>query len=200
MCFPKAPKDNSAKIAREEEEKRAADVAKGKAAIDAAFARFSPGFYDRMRNDYVAHYEPQIDDQFGRAKRTTILGLGRQGIRDSSAGARTFADLLKLNQRNRLDIGNSALSAANQARDEMSRSKADLLAQNSAVADPAAAAASAVARSDALYAPLPTQPLADLFSAFTGQFANAVLAERQGYRGWGTGLFAPPRTASTVVT
>lgn len=198
MCTS-APKDNSAKIAREEEDRRQADIAKGKASIDSSFARFTPDFYRRLKDDQLAYYMPQLEDQFGRAKRTTLLGLGRQGIKDSSAGARTMGDLFKLNQRNRLDIGNNALAAANQARDEMSRSKADLYAQNSAVADPAASAASAVARADALYSPLPLSPLADLFAGFTGQFANAAQAERYGYRGWGTGLFAPPTTASSVV-
>lgn len=199
MCTS-APKDNSAQIAREEEDKRQKDVAAGKVAIDNAFARFTPDFYDKLRQDNLAYYMPQLDEQYGRAKRTTTLGLGRQGIRDSSAGARTMGDLVKLNQQQRLNVGNQALTAANQARDEMSRSKADLYAQNSAVADPSASAASAIARSNALYSPLPLSPLADLFTSFTGQFANAVQAERYGYRGWGTGLFAPSPTASSVVT
>lgn len=190
MCFGGA-KDNSAEIARQEEAKRQRNIKLGRGEIDSAFRGFNDDFFKRIQDSALSYYMPQLADQYGQAKRTTLLNLARGGISGSSAGARALGNLAKEDGRARLAVANQAASLRDQSKSDYANSKSDLYAQNTAAADPAAAAATASARADALFAPVSYSPLGQLFAGFTSQFSNAAEAERQGFRGWDTGLFTP---------
>ena len=198
MCFGGA-KDKSAEIARQEEAKRQRNILKGRGEIDARFKRFNSEFFDRIRQSALDFYMPQAEDQYADAKRTTLLNLARNGISGSSAAARTLGKLAKQDQQARLEIANQASSLRDQSKADYANAKSDLYAQNTAAADPAAAAATAAARADALFAPVAYSPLGQLFGNIVSQAGNAVSAERQGYQGWQTGLFAPKAGGSARV-
>lgn len=199
MCMFGGSKDNSAAIAREEEAKRQKNILKGRGEIDSAFKGFNAEFFDRIKNSALSYYLPQLNQQYGDAKRTTLLNLARGGISGSSAGARVLGKLATQDQQARLDVANQAASRRDASKADYANAKSDLYAQNTAAADPAAAAATASARADALLAPVSYSPLGALFGNIVSQGSNAISAERQGYTGWNTGLFTPNAGGSVRV-
>lgn len=196
MCLPKAPKDNSAEIARQAEVERQQQIEQGRSAIDQSFAQFDPSYFDRLQGDYTGYYMPQLDQQYGDAKKALIFNLARGGNLDASAGAQQIGNLTRKYKENQAVIGNQAVTTANQQRAQVEQNKSDLYAQLSASADPAAAASTSAARAAALTAPVGYSPLGDLFANFINAGATGVAAERAGYPGFKTGLFAPPKGGS----
>src|SRR3546814_8539380 len=94
MCIGgKTPKDNSAEIARQQEEARQQRIRDGQSAIDTNFAQFNDPYFDDYRQDYMAYYQPQLDRQYQNARRKSVLGLHSTGNLSSSAGAGKLGDL-----------------------------------------------------------------------------------------------------------
>lgn len=197
MCF-KPPKDNSAEIARRQEAQRQAAITEGRQKIDTAFSQFNDPYYQGVQDAYLGYYQPQLEDQYAKARRQLTLALSRSGNLNASAGARQIGDLTKAYEQNRALIGNQALQAGQKARADVASNKSELYSQLSASADPAAAAATAIARADALSQPASYSPLGDLFASFVNTAAQGVAAEKAGYPGFNTGIFSPKSTVKVV--
>jgi hypothetical protein len=200
MCLtPDPPKDNSAEIARQEEEARQAKIRTGRASIDKNFGQFNDPYFKKVGADYSGAYMPDLEDQYSHARKKLILSLARSGNLNASAGAKQMGNLDESYQKNRVLISDRALAAEKAARANVEGARSELYSQLSASADPSAAATSAAARVAALSAPPVYSPLGDLFANFLNSTSNAVAAERAGYPGLKTGLFSAPKNSSQTI-
>lgn len=202
MCMfsaPAIPRDNSAELARQREAQRQARISEGREKIDEAFSRFDDPFFAGVQKDFEDFSFPEIDDQFNTARRKVTLGLARSGNLNSGSGARTLGDLNERLQTERVNAANSALDQTQQFRQQIEGAKNDLFAQNITAADPASIAAQAASRAGTFaVAPAPS-PIGQLFVDFINTAATGVAAERNGFRGFNTGLFSPKSDAVRVV-
>lgn len=181
MCIVKAPKDNSAAIARSEEERRQARIREGRTAIDKQFGQFDDSYYGGIEKDFLNFYTPQVDRQYRDARESTIYDLARTRNIDSSAGIDRMGDLQRTLADKKAMISGQARDARLQQKGRVESTRSDLYSQLSGTADPVSAANSAIALSSSLNALPQYSPIADLFANFTGQAANAVQAKRAGY-------------------
>lgn len=174
MCFSKPPKDRSAEIAREEEQKRQGRILEGRSKIDNAFSAFDPAYFENYNKAYTDVYNPQVDEQFGDARQAMRYNLARKGTNNSTPGQKAFGDLTESYGDQRRKIASDALTATNSARSDVERNKTELYSQNQAAADPSLAAISAVGRAGSLTTTPSYSPLGDLFTGLVngaGQYA-----------------------------
>lgn len=181
MCLGGSqPKDNSAEIARQQEQERQTRINTGKESIDQAFSVFDPAYYDKFKADYTDVYNPQVDDQFGDARQKLKYNLNRAGTQDSTPGQKAFSDLTEGYGDQRRAVESKALEATNNVKSQVEGNKSDLYAQNTASADPSLAAISAVGRAGSLQTPPSFSPLADLFSGLTNAGAAYMSGSNRG--------------------
>lgn len=180
MCFggQQQPVDHSAEIARQEEQARKTRILAGQGKIDDQFKVFDNSYYDKFKNDYLANYNPQVDQQFGNARRDLRYQLADRGIVNSTPGNRRFADLIDLYGQRRNQVAQNALSATQGLKTDVENNKAELYNQNTTAADPSLAAQNSVSRLNALTTPQPYSPLGDLFAGILNGGANAFGASR----------------------
>lgn len=183
MCFskPSVPQDNSAAIARQQEEERQARIRQGQGQIDAAFAQYDQPFYDKASSTYLDYYNPQLEDQYAKARKNLIFDLGRSGLLESTAGADRFAELDKAKGTAAQQIAGGAQDYAQGLRNRVEQSKTSLYDLNSSAADPSSIGARINAATQDLSAPTTFSPLADVFASFVNQGANAVNLSNKGY-------------------
>lgn len=167
MCGASPPQDNSAEIARQQEQERQQRITQGQGAIDNAFAGYNDDYFDTYKKNYLDYYNPQIDEKYANAQRDLRYNAARAGILDSSGGQRLFGDLGKAYTDQRRAVESDALNATNQQRTNVETTKSDLYSQNTAAADPSLAAINAAGRAGALQTPPTYSPVGDLFSGLT---------------------------------
>ncbi len=177
MCSSSPPRDNSAEIARQQEAERQARIAEGQAKIDEQFAGFNDDFYNDYQTKYNSFYYPQLDDQYGDARKRLTLQLARTGNLTSSAGANQMGDLQEYYNDQRTGITNQGLNSLNEIRANIDSTKSQLYNDNRSAADPGSAAAAAASAASNLQPGVPDSPLANMFASF---FQNAGGAA-QGY-------------------
>jgi hypothetical protein len=188
MCMfsaPTPPQDNSAQIAQQQEQQRQANIAAGRTNIDNAFSQFDDPYYSGVTKNYDDFYFPQAEEQYNNARKSLVLKLSGSGNLNAGTGAQQLGDLDTAYLRDRAQIGQQGVDAANQQRSNIEAAREDLYNQNQTAADPSSASSLAAARSQALLAPQPLSPLGDLFSTFLNQGATATAAQTAGYPGWG---------------
>lgn len=196
MCG--GPKDNSAEIARQQEQKRQARIAAGRSEVDQTLSGFDDDFFKQRSDEYAAHYLPQVDRQFEDARDTSVKGLARQGALGSSWGARMMADLSRAYETNRGDIANRAVDTARQTRSSIEGVRGDLYGQLEAGLSPGDAASRAALAAEQYQTASDYSPLGDLFAGQLGQFGNAAILQQQGYRGTGLNFLNPGGTKRTT--
>ena len=182
MCF--APKDNTGAIMRQQERERQANVTRGTGKVNAAFSGFGDDFYDQRGKDYSSFYMPQVEQQGKEAGDQLTYSLARGGNLDSSTGAAQAGKLTQKINDARAGVAEGAFGAAQQARQDVEGNRSDLIRMLEGGGNIANVANTATARSMALSKPPPYSPLTDLFANFTGQLANSVALQGQGYPGW----------------
>lgn len=188
MCLPKAPKDNSAAIARAEEEKRQGRITQGQTGIDQAFSSFDDPFYQGYQDQYLGYYTPQVDDQYKDAVKRLTLQLAQTGNLTGSTGAKQLSDLQKTYDTQKLAITNNAQNAVQSLRGSIDTKKSQLYADNRAAADPGAASAAASSAAQYLQPAAPASPLANVFGDFFSNLGNvSAINNARGYR-QGTGV------------
>jgi hypothetical protein len=170
--------DQSGEIARMLEDQRRAKINSGEGLINDAFSVFNPAFFNKYRQDYTNHYNPQVDKQFGDARQGLKYNLARARTQDSTQGQRNFGDLIEEYGKRRAEIGSNAISATNTYKSNIDQQKQELYNQNQLAADPTKAAQSAVGRVGALQTTPTYSPIGDLFSGLI-RGGTAYLAGRQ---------------------
>ena len=201
MCL-KGPKDNSAQIAadnRRREEERQARIREGQAAIDEQFGQFDDTFFQGVEQSALDFFNPQLDEQFRRARDQVTFNLARSGNLNASEGARQFGDLTRTLQENRALIADRAAGDAARARADVESNRSDLIGQLSASADPSAAATGALARAQSLAAPRQFSPLGDLFAAAIRQGGDHIRARREFGEGFPPSVFPQPKKGSQTI-
>lgn len=200
MCLdPKIPKDNSAALARQREEERAALVAQNQQIVDSSLSGFNGDFYRGLTDAFTNYYAPQLDTQYADADRSLRLGLADQGILASSAANRQHSNLMERYLDARADIGNRAQDAVQKTQTQVEGTRANLYDLARSGAAPTAVASSARLQQGSIPDQLTRSPLGDVFGTAAKAAAAGISAERAGYRGWGTGWFDTPAPASRVV-
>ena len=191
MCIFSAPKDNSAQIAREQEDQRRARITEGTASIDSAFAGFDDSFFSGIEQSANDFFNPQIDRQFDRTRETLIKNLARQGNLNASTGARQLADLDTAGQEQRVTFADKARGFATDSRADVENNRANLLRQLQASADPSAAAATAAGQAQVLSAPPTFSPIGDLFTQFGRNAEVQIENARRGFNNPASLIFKP---------
>ncbi len=175
MCTSqKRAVDNSAVLAREQENQRQGRIAQGTTAIDNEFANYNDDFYNKYNTDYTNYYAPQLDDQYGKARERLTLQLAKTGNLTSSHGANKMGELKEYYGNQSTDIANKAMDATNALRGNIDNSKSQLYADNRAAADPGNAASMAAASARSLQPAQLNSPLADTFASFFNNAGNAA--------------------------
>ena len=192
MCGPSPKKDKAGEKAEEAEWERQSRIKQGMNNIDLAFEGFDSPYFNRYGRDFQNYYLPQLDRQFSNAKKGLTFNLFRTGNQENSTAADQYGNAHELYTGARTDIANKALDATNQLRGRIEDQKTNLYALNSSAADPGRAISSAQSATALLNQPASYAPMTDVFASLLNSGAQAVAAERQGYRGTGTGAFAPP--------
>jgi len=189
MCFfgskpridntPAIQAQQEAEQAREREDTRAADIARGQASIAENFSQFDEPFYDTRRTAYVDYATPQLNEQFGDAEETTNYNLARQGLLRSQEAIDQIA---RLNERfafQKANILADADSHAQEQRADVENNRQKLLNQLDASADPDAAANNALTQSNFLRTSKPEfSPLGSMF----GDMMSVASNYREGQR------------------
>lgn len=178
-------------LAREAEQQRQNNIRAAQRGIDAQFAGFDDGYYDKYKTDYLGAYTPQVNQQYDKARGNLMLALSKSGNLSSSYGAKELAGLEAAKKLNFDTLNSGAISATNGQRQNIEAGRSDLYNMAATAGDPGQAAAMAATRRASLDTPVAISPLGDLFSSFTNLAANAASAERAGYYGTGTGWFGP---------
>lgn len=191
MCFGAgSSSDNAAAQARAEEAARQARVSAGTARVGEVFGQFDEPYYKNVSDTALNYYKPEVDRQFTDAQRNLTFNLSRSGNLQSTAGADQRRRLQDAKARTDVDIANKAQGHATDARAKIEGQRSDVMNSLFATADPDSAMSSATNAASLAAAPQTFSPIGDLFSGLVATGANAIAAERAGYRGFGTGLFA----------
>jgi hypothetical protein len=167
-----------AKDARRREEERQRKIAAGRSSIDEQFSQFTPDYYNTAQNDYLSYYNPQVTDQFDKARKNLIYMLSDNGNLNASSGANLLSELQKERANQEAQLASNASGFTNQIRGNVESAKNQLYAQNSSAADPSAAAQSAINQAQLLSAPPVYNPIGDLFGQFINQAATRVRATK----------------------
>lgn len=164
---------------------------------------FNDAFFKGRRDAYTSFATPQLEDQYGDAQKQLIFALDRSGNLDSSARGEKMSELQKLYDIQKQNVGDKALSYETQARTGVEDARANLIATLNATGDAEGAAKSALARSQALSAPVEYSPLSQVFTDFTNGLGVQAAQERSFAAGgpaprYNTGLFGGSRGRVTV--
>jgi len=170
MCFSNGDNGASAaaatqaKLDKQQAEKEAA-IKAGNLRIDQAFGQFTPEYYKAYENDYLNAQTPELSHQYDKAKDKLAAVLAGRGVLESTIGANKFADLERTRASTLGEIGNNAVTAANDFRGKVEGQKSDLYNLSAATADPDSIAAQATGAMTALTPPKPTSSLGDIFGS-----------------------------------
>lgn len=147
--------------------------------------QFGDDFYSNLEKSYLDYYNPQLADQYERARKNTIFSYANAGNLDSSAGAGTLADLEKENTLQLGRLSEGAVGTSRGKRADLESERANLIAQLESGSGVDTVASSAAARAAALSQPQQYSPLGDLFGRYTGNLVDSAMFQRKGYEGWG---------------
>lgn len=185
MCFGakvdrsmQAQQEAEAAQARATEEARQGRIRAGMSSVDNTFAGFNDDFYGKRRTSFMDFYQPQLDDQFSKAREALTFALADAGLLNSSIAGEKTADLNKAYETQRGSILSKADADVNSLKGRIANEKSTLVSQLNATADADRVSNEALSRSAALYKDVPDySPLGDLFSGI-GTGIGAV-AQRQ---------------------
>jgi hypothetical protein len=184
-----------ANIARMEEAQRQATIRQGTDQINSTFdSQFTPDFFNKQRDNFLAFQLPQLDGQYGDAQRQLTFNLARNGNLDSSTRGFQQGQLQKTYNTQRTTVADNANSYANSARSNVEQARNNLISTLNATGDATQAASSATNQAAILAQPAAYSPLVDAFATTTGALASQAQADRAAaiangtYTG-GSGLF-----------
>jgi hypothetical protein len=191
MCFGGGGSDDAAKAARQAEEARQGRINTGLNDINNIFAGFNDDFYAAREKSYLDYATPQLTDQYNDAFKNLTFALARAGQLNSSTGAQRLAKLRQQKDNAFADIVNQSHDYANQARGNVADTRTNLTNLLFSSANPSGVRDAAASQVASLSGTPAYNPVGPLFQNITAGLATAADAERRGYYGTGTGLFAP---------
>lgn len=192
--------------ARADEEARQGRIRQGTASINSTFGHFDDNFFGDIRDAFVNFARPQLDDQFRKAGEQNTFNLARSGTLDSSMRGEQTADLQKQYDIERQNLIDKARGYETEARNNVERSRGDLISMLQVTGDATGAANSALTRAATLATPPAYSPLGQLFQDSTAMLGQQMAQERAFALGLGprprnsTGLFGSGGGNSVKVT
>lgn len=208
MCFGNSAADaakKEARLAREQEDARQAQIRAGRANIDNTFSQFNDDFFANQRQAFQDFAMPQLDNQFQDASKELTFDLARSGLLNSSVRGEQSSRLQQLYDENRQQVDNEALSREQAARNNVEGARSNLVSMLQATGDAQGAANQALSRAAMLSQPEPFSPLGQLFTTFTGNLGTQAAMERAASVSGGrftprynTGLFGVPSSAAVT--
>ena len=176
--------------ARADADKKAAALTAGKANIDNAFSSFNDDFFNNIAKSYTDYAMPQLEDQYGLAKKNITYALARNGTTNSSIAGDEFGQLAKQYATNKTGIEGAGMDYANKARSDVASNKNDVTNQLYATNDADSANTAALAAAKSLAAPVSFSPLGQLFTNIAAVAAqNKLASDATGGVGGGARLF-----------
>lgn len=175
-----------AQQARHEENLRQKRIEDGRKFIDQQFDLFNknPAFFDRYRQAITGHYRPQIDQQYGDAKKNLTFQLADAGTLRSSTAADATADLAKQHDTALIGMNSKADSALGDLRNQIHSNKDTAVNQLMATEDPSIGVNSALnSIANVSLAKPDLSPLGALFSQAAIGGANALKSWQMGAGG-----------------
>lgn len=140
---------------------------------------FNDEFFDKRRQAFMDFSLPQFNDQLEKQKQGLIFNLARNGRLESKTRSEKFGDLDQQKDVQLANIQDDALQFKNQARRDVENARADLIQQNSALANPAQVANLASNRAQVLTQSPSFDPLGQLFTNASAGLATSVDADRK---------------------
>jgi hypothetical protein len=159
---------------------------------------FDDSYYKGIAKAYEDYYLPLVTEQYKVAQRKLALGSPST---NSSAYLRDVGDLERDYEREQVGVKDRAQQSVADARNKVESNRADLyrLADTGVGIDSIANQASE--RAASLTTPPAYSPIGDLFSAYTGDYVNRLVAQRSGYDvGANPLLFDNSKRKGSVVT
>lgn len=174
--------NQAAQQAQIDEWKRQARIRQGTKRIDEIFnGQFNDSFFNGRRQAYIDYATPQLDQQFGDAKKELTYALARNGTLDSSIRGAKAAELQRLYDIQKQSVADQALASETETRNATEGARQDLIGMLNATGDSQTAVNSALARSTALSQAPAYSPLAAMFGDFTNTLGARAAAERANY-------------------
>lgn len=152
---------------------------------------FDDDFYNQRAQNYTQFAMPQLEDQYSKAQEQLMYALARTGRLQSTTRGNRFADLQQDYDIQKTNVADKAQGYAADARSNVERARADLVALNNSVADPTAIAQQAQLSSNVMRSAPAFDPLAPLFQNVTEGIATQAELERRNAARYNTGFFAP---------
>lgn len=142
MCFGggSGGADTAAANARYEEQFRQDKITTGQNSIANTFSQFDDNFYNGRQKAYSDYASPQLDEQFGKARKQLIYALADGHVLNSSVATNRLGDLEREYGRKKIEVADQARGYANQARSDVEQARSGLMSQLFASADYNAAA------------------------------------------------------------
>jgi hypothetical protein len=207
MCFGNSgakAAQREAKLARQQEEARQAEIRTGRASINDIFGQFDDDFFARNRSAFNDYAKPQLDRQFGDTSKALTYDLARSGLLNSSTRGTQSSKLQELYDQNYQQITNEGLSREQQQRNSIEDARANLTSLLQTTGDAQGATNQALSRASMLSTPAPFSPIGQMFQDFSAGLSTQAALERAGSMSGGryqprynTGLFGAPSSAVT---
>ena len=153
-----------AERAREEEKERKNRIQKGMKKINASFKGFDEDFYAKREEDYKGFYQPQLQDQFKKARENLTFALSRAGTLNSSVAGAKSGELTKDFDVNTALINSKAAADRAATQGRIAEEKSALVSQLNATAAAEQVGKQATARTQQLASEAPDyNPMGDIF-------------------------------------
>jgi hypothetical protein len=164
--------------ARAEAARRASNLNTGMANINNAFAGYNDDYYNKIGNEYMAYYTPQLQQQSEKAREQMMFNASRSGTQNSSAYAKNLASLDQQMGLRRNEMQTQSNDRMNLARADIARQKSNQVAALNASQGELAAGNPFLTGQIAVSGPTlaPYSALGDLFGGVTGVASNYAAA------------------------
>lgn len=184
--------DRDRKAAQKAEAERRAALEQGTNQIRMIFdQQFTPAYYENMRKQAMAYYQPQLDRQYQDAIRGLQFQLARQGLTSSSTMANKRGDLQEQNDLARQQISQRTDSMVGERQQQVEAARMNSMNQLYGTEDPSYAGQIAANNALALSRRPEFSPLGAVFENVTGGLAQQAALERAGQSYFNTGWFRP---------
>lgn len=193
--------DGGAGAARAAEEERQENVRAATGRINETFAQFDDPFYQGRERAFAGYANPQLDDQYGKARRDLIFALADAGTTRSSVAAQRLAELERDYGQRKIEVADQARGYAQQARSDVEGARGSLIQQAVATGDSALAGNSAVNEASRLASAQTFSPLGQVFqNAAYGIGAVRRARDSEALQGALTGakLFNPASASTSM--
>ena len=170
---------SEAEAARQREAARQQQITQGMSKINSTFSGFGDQFFNGRKAAVLDYYQPQLDDQFKKARDALTFAYARAGTLNSSMSGQRSADLTKQYDLQKAGLVSNAESDAANLRNAVANQKGTLISQLNATGDANQVSNDALAATQQIYATRPTySPLGDIFSGITAGVGNYLGANQ----------------------